>query len=211
MKFVIVSGGRNPSLNLLKEELLNSNSVICADSGANSLYEYKIYPDYIIGDLDSIKEEALAFFKNTNTEILQYPPEKDYTDTEIAVDTAISLGAEEIVLLGCTGSRMDHLMGNLGMLLKCLRKNIVATIKDDNNLIMITDKSITLDGSSGTTFSLVAYFSDVYNLTIRGAKYLLKDYFLKIGDPITISNEFLEQKVNIEFTKGILLIIFPKD
>lgn len=211
MKFVIVSGGTKPSLDLIKKELLNSDCLICADSGANSMYEYGIFPDYIVGDLDSIKEEALEFFNNTNTEIVKYPPEKDYTDTEIAVDKAISLGAKEIVLLGCIGSRIDHLMGNLGMLLKCLRKNILATMKDDNNVIMITNKNVTLNGHAGTTFSLAAYFSEVYNLTIKGAKYLLKDYFLKIGDPITISNEFLEEKVNIEFTKGILLIIFPTD
>ena len=97
MKVVIISGGNSPSYTLIKKELRESEYLIAADSGANALFKYDVFPDYIIGDLDSIKTVALNYYKDRKVSILQYPPEKDYTDTEIAVNKAIDLGATEIV------------------------------------------------------------------------------------------------------------------
>lgn len=211
MKTIIVSGGTRPSKKLLENELVNSSYLICADSGANCLFDYGIIPDYIVGDLDSIDKTALEYFKKNNTVVLEYPPEKDYTDTELAFDTAFELGAKEIILLGSTGSRVDHMLGNLGMLLRCLKANISAKIRDDHNTIIIADKEVVIDSSCGKTFSLLAYFKNVHNLTIEGAKYPLRNFYLEIGNPITISNEFLEDRVKISFTEGILIVIFPRD
>lgn len=209
MKTIIVSGGTPPTYELLKEEVNNNSHLICADSGANCLYEYNIVPDLIVGDLDSINKDVLEYFKDKHVKIAEYPPEKDYTDTEIAIEIAIKSGAKEIVLLGSTGSRIDHMLGNLGLLLRCLRQGVPAIIRDECNTIMICDKSLTIKGVKGQTFSLQAYYNNLYNLTITGAKYPLKDFYLKVGDPITISNEFLDNEVTITFSKGIVLIIYP--
>ncbi|MCY6959478.1 thiamine diphosphokinase [Clostridium brassicae] len=207
MKGIIVSGGNPPSYELIEEELKEASYLICADSGANCLYEYNIKPDILMGDFDSIDKEVLSYFTDRGCEIIKYNPEKDYTDTEIAVNKAIELGCDEIIFLGCTGTRVDHLLGNLGMLLKCLRKNITSYIKDDNNVITIIDKPITIYGEKGKTFSLAAYYNNVKNLTIIGAKYPLNKFYLEVGNPVTISNEFLEEEVKISFDKGVLLVI----
>ncbi|QGU95247.1 thiamine diphosphokinase [Clostridium bovifaecis] len=211
MKAVIVSGGTPPSYELIKQELQDSSCLICADSGANCLYKYNISPDIIVGDLDSIHEDALNCFRNKNTNILKYPREKDCTDTEIALDKAIELGANEIVLLGSTGSRIDHLLGNIGMLLKCLKLDVSATIKDEHNSIRVINKPIKVKGNIGNTFSLISYYEDVENLSISGAKYPLNNHYLEVGSALGISNEFLEKEVNITFTKGVLMVIFSKD
>lgn len=211
MKAVIVSGGSSPSLELVKEELKGETVIICADSGADCLYKYKINPDYLLGDFDSIEPSALDYFVKQNCTILNYPKDKDYTDTQLALYKAKELGASVIVFLGCTGSRIDHTLGNLGLLLDCLRNGITAYIKDNNNVISITDKSIELFGNEGDYFSLIAYNSPVESLTISGAKFDLKDHLLNVGDPLTLSNEFLNAKVSIRFRKGVLLIIKSKD
>lgn len=209
MKTIIVSGGVPPTYELLKEEINDNSHLICADSGANCLYEYNIVPDLIVGDLDSIKKEVLEYFKDKHVKINEYPPEKDYTDTEIAVDAAIKSGTKKIVLLGSTGSRIDHMLGNLGLLLRCLKQGVSAIIRDEYNTIMISDKSLTIKGAKGKTFSLQAYYNNLHDLTIIGAKYPLKDFYLQVGDPVTISNEFLDNEVTITFSKGIVLIIYP--
>ncbi|KGM96072.1 thiamine pyrophosphokinase [Clostridium novyi A str. 4552] len=211
MKVVIISGGNSPSYTLIKKELRGSEYLIAADSGANALFKYDIFPDCIIGDLDSIKSTALNYYKNRNITIIEYPPEKDSTDTEIAINRAIKLGATEIVLLGCTGSRVDHVFGNIGMLLKCLNLGILCSIKDDNNTIILKDKSTKLKGNIGDTFSLIPYSEKVNNLNIIGAKYPLVDYNLKLGSALGISNVFEEEEVKIEFDSGKLLIICSKD
>lgn len=212
MKIVIVSGGDSPSYELIREELKDSSFLICADSGGECLYRYKIIPNYLMGDFDSISEEALEFFReHENCIVDTYPKDKDFTDTELVLNKATDLGAKEIVFLGCTGTRIDHLMGNIGMLLECLKLNIKAYIKDNNNSIEITDKPIKIKKEKGTTFSLQAYCDKVKDLNIRGAKFELEHYDLTLGDARTISNEFLDEDVDIDFKSGILLIFYSRD
>jgi thiamine pyrophosphokinase len=211
MKALIVSGGQRPSRELIEKELADSDVVICADSGANCLYEYKIMPHILVGDFDSIDKKVFSFFETSHCKVERFPKEKDYTDTELAMCRAIEYGADEICFLGCTGSRIDHMMGNIGLLLKALNVKVNAKLKDDNNTLILTDKPLCIKGNKGMNFSLIAYGDNVSEVTIEGAKYPLHKYNLKLGEPIGISNEFLEEEVEITFTKGLLLIIYSVD
>lgn len=211
MRVLIVSGGLEPSLSLLKEEIEISDKIICADSGANCFYKYKLMPDYLLGDFDSIDKRVLDYFSGEECNTVKFPPEKDYTDTELAMNLAMDLGAEEIVFLGCTGSRYDHFFGNLALLYKCLVNSIDAKIKDGNNVIFLTRNDITLVGEENMTFSVMPYSECVKNLSIIGAKYDLKNYDLKIGNALTISNEFKNTEVDISFDEGVLIIFYSED
>lgn len=211
MKVIIVSGGNAPSKKLIKEEIEENSILICADGGANCLYEYKIIPDYLIGDFDSIDKKVLTFFKSKKCFIDTYPREKNFTDTEIAVEKALELKADKVIMFGCTGSRLDHVLANLGMLLKCNHNGIKAYIKDEHNIIELLCKTATIKGCPGDTFSLHAYCNVVKNLNIIGAKYELSNYDLDLGDARTVSNEFVKEKVNIVFDSGMLLCMHSKD
>jgi thiamine pyrophosphokinase len=211
MKVIIISGGYPPTKEILRRELEESSFLICADSGGNCLYQYNIIPNYLIGDFDSIDRNALEFFSQKDCLIERYPVEKNYTDTELAVIKAEQLGAKKIVFLGCTGTRLDHTLGNIGLLHKCLNNNIEAYIKDSNNSITMVNHSLTLKGKPGDKFSLFAYKNPIENLTILGAKYNLNRYNLKIGDGLTISNEFMQSEVIINFDSGNLIIVQSKD
>ena len=120
MKAVIVGGGDAPSKELLEEELSDADILICADGGGNCLYKYDKAPNYLLGDFDSIHKEILEFFTQSNCIIETYPTEKDCTDSEICFNKAIELKATNITMLGFTGSRIDHFLGNLGLLKKSL-------------------------------------------------------------------------------------------
>ncbi|WP_461204469.1 thiamine diphosphokinase [Clostridium sp. DL1XJH146] len=212
MKIVVFCGGECPSLDLIQRELIESKYIICADSGANCAYKCGLTPDFIIGDMDSIDDNILEFFSlNEKVKIEIYPPEKDFTDTELALNRAIDLGADEIAFIGCTGTRVDHLMGNLVMLYKCLKKNVKGKIIDDNNEIFMISKDTKLLGHKGKTFSLMPYTEKVERLSIIGAKYCLKDYDLAIGNAMTISNVFNNTSVNISFKSGVLIVFYSID
>jgi thiamine pyrophosphokinase len=211
MKVIIISGGNPPSKELLTNEMADDVFLIAADSGANCLFRYNIKPDLLVGDFDSIDKKVLDHFKKSNCSIDTYPTEKDFTDTEIAVEKALSMKPNKIVLMGCTGSRVDHLLGNIGMLNNCLKNGVDACILDENNYIRLTDASTSLNGTVGQTFSLQSYGDEIIGLTIEGAKYPLNDYNLQIGQSITISNEFALPNVNIKFKAGTLMIILSKD
>lgn len=211
MKIVIVSGGVPPSKELLLKELFHSSYLVCADSGANCLFNYGIVPHYLMGDFDSINKDVYKYFIEKECNIETFKRDKDYTDTKLALLKAIELGASEIVFLGCTGNRIDHTLGNLCLLKECLKLNIKCILKDDKNSVEISNKPLKINAKLGQYFSLQAYSECVKDLTISGAKFELIDYDLKIGDPLTISNEFLDCDVEINFSSGELLIIFSID
>ena len=208
MRCLIVSGGNSPKDELFLEEIEKANYLIAADKGAETFIKNNITPDLAVGDFDSINNECKKLIKNWN--IIKFNPEKDLTDSEIAVLEAIKKDCNEIIMLGFTGTRIDHTIANLGLLKKALDKNIKAYILDDNNKIFILNKPTVLKGNFGKLISFQA-FSEVRNFCIKNAKYELKNYDLNFGDPRTVSNEFLEKDIEVTFTDGEVLVIYPID
>lgn len=212
MKILIVGGGLKPSSELIMKEYEKSDIVIAADKGAQYLFEENINPTILLGDFDSINKEVLKKLQTQNSEIKVYPPEKDFTDSEIAVDLALEYKPEEITLLGCTGSRLDHVLGNIGLLYKCLQNGSRAYIKDDNNIIFLVNKSIKLKKKNMNYISFQGFREEVKNFNIRNAKYDLHDYNLKFGETISVSNEFLDEKdMDITFNNGIVMVMYSMD
>lgn len=209
MRCLIVSGGTPPSKEIFKEEVQLSQLLIAADKGAETFYQNNIKPHYVLGDFDSINAKILEFLVDSN--IISFNPEKDFTDSELAVNKAIELGAKEIVLLGFTGTRVDHTIANIGLLKRCLELNIKAYIRDCYNKIMVVNKETTFTGKSGQIISFQALGANVENFSIRGAKYELEGYKLSFGDPRTISNEFCCNPITIDFNNGYVLVIFSRD
>ncbi|EPY2274330.1 thiamine diphosphokinase [Clostridium sporogenes] len=211
MKAIIIAGGKAPSKELLKQEMKDYSYIICADSGANCLYEYGITPDFILGDMDSIDKRIFSYFKEKGVYMDKYPKDKDFTDGLVALNKAIELKADTIALLGCTGNRIDHILGNLGFLEICLKNNIKAYIKDENNEIFLIDKNISLKSRKPNYFSLQAYGSNVEGVTLFNAKFPLENYTLKMGDTLTTSNEFTDKELHIHIKSGTLIVIISKD
>lgn len=211
MRAVIVSGGKKPSKELLLSYLKGDDYLIGADKGCDSLYEYSLKPNLILGDFDSAKKEVIENFEENNTKVIKFNPEKDYTDTDLAYEKAKEAGAKEILLFGATGTRVDHFLGNVGILLKALRENIHLEIIDDNNRIFLIDKETTFKGKFGDTISFHSLSDVVKNVNVKGAKYLLKDYDMTLLEPRAICNEFIEGDITISFDSGIIMVIFPRD
>lgn len=208
MKAIIIAGGTPPTKNLIIKELTADSIIIAADSGADCLKKYKITPDYLIGDFDSIAQKTLDYCVKNNTAIEQHPCNKDLTDGQLALKKALALKAKKIIFLGCLGgARVDHLWGAIGLLAKCTDLNIDAAMKDEHQTLKLLKKSTIISGSPGSVFSLQAYGNTVKNLSIAGSKYPLHNYPLKMGDALTLSNEFLKKKVAIQFKSGRLLLI----
>ena len=92
--------------------------LIAADKGLEFFITAGITPDLIVGDFDSLSSEGKIYMeKLPQTSISRLKPEKDDSDTQSAVNLAISQGAKDILILGGTGTRLDHVMANLGLLL----------------------------------------------------------------------------------------------
>lgn len=212
---VVISGGKiedDFACEILRQQ--SPAVIIAADSGMEFLYRNSIRPDVIVGDFDSVHSEALSYFRQqSGIRFHELIPEKDDTDTESAIRLAISMGAEEIILLGGTGSRMDHVLGNIELLGIGMNAKVPITMLDSHNRIRMIRQNMTLqrDGQFGKYVSLIPYTEQVEHVYLRGFKYPLEDYCLRGFCSIGVSNEIVEKEAEIAFDGGILLVIESKD
>lgn len=216
MNTLIITGGNiecDFALDILKETF---DVIIGVDGGMTFCYEKQIIPTKIVGDFDTLSPEILKWYKEkTNIEIRAFNPIKDATDTQIAVELALELGSTNITILGGTGSRLDHVLGNIHTLYLALEKGVSCQMVDAHNRIRLIEKNYSLlkKEQFGTYFSLLPFTTDVKKVTIKGAKYPLSEAsFSVLGNAgWGVSNEIVSEKLEIEMEDGILIFIESKD
>ena len=217
---LILTGGFI-ELELLQEFLMTHEVlwVIAVDKGLMSAYALSLPVDRIVGDFDSVDRSALDKYKEgifgKVPDVITLCPEKDMTDTQVALEWAVSQSSdlEEIVLLGATGSRMDHVIANMNLLKIPLYNHVKACILDKNNKIYLENESffITKSNLYGSYISLLPFTEKVTGLTLKGFKYPLKNHTLTQGNSLGVSNEILDEKASVTMDSGILLVIESKD
>ena len=75
MKICIVLNGEIEDYEVTRGIIIKEcyDCIICADGGANHTYKMEIMPDYILGDLDSVEEEKINFYKNKGVKFEKFP------------------------------------------------------------------------------------------------------------------------------------------
>lgn len=220
MKTLIITGGfieADFARSYLKDE--SFDMVIAADKGVETARLLNVPIDYILGDFDSLEPSVLEEVKSqlANDEsglvLKEFPPEKDYTDTHLAIVTAIESGATSVTILGATGTRLDHVMANVNLLSIFLHNHIEAKIIDSHNQIYVIDGDAHLyrEKIHGKYVSLIPYTDCVTGVTLIGFKYPLSNATLTKGNSLGISNELLEEDGIIKLDKGILIVIESRD
>lgn len=219
---VIVSGGmiqEDFALDFLKkiqEERKGKKLVLmAADRGLDFFRKNGITPDIADGDFDSLSVEGKKYLENLkDTEIIRLQPEKDDTDTQSTLNLAIAKGAENILILGATGGRIDHLIGNLGLLTLGKLKGVSVAIADAQNYICLV-KSGTILSKAGQFGKYVSFFSAgeaVEGLTLKGFKYPLNNFCLTTADSgLTVSNEIRDDTAQITYDRGSLMMVMSRD
>jgi thiamine pyrophosphokinase len=107
-----LADGGFPEHEIPLDYLKTARRIICCDGSTQKLLALGLEPDFIAGDLDSISEEL----KNRFSSILFHNPEQETNDLTKAVNFCIEQGWKEITILGATGKREDHTIGNISLL-----------------------------------------------------------------------------------------------
>lgn len=214
-KKILVFTGGMLNLEWAKGWLLTKqfDYVIAADKGLVYADKLNCKVNYILGDYDSVDSDLLEKYRKINIELITFPCEKDYTDTHLAIETAIEKGAGEITILGATGSRMDHTISNIENMKMALQLGIPCYIVDEYNKIYISNKKVVIkkEEQFGQYISLIPMTESVTGLTLSGFYYPLKNYNMKQGFSVGISNEIVEENGTIELDNGIIIIFETKD
>lgn len=216
MKTLIITGGnieRDFALSFI--EKLKADYVIGVDRGLEFCYEQHIFPDYIVGDFDSLPQGILDWYKtNSNVPVREYNPVKDATDTMIALEKALELNSSQIWILGGTGTRIDHVLCNIHILKNAYLAGVEAYLVDEHNRISLpVEKHFYLEKEEqfGEYVSFFPLGEEVGGLILKGFKYPLDGYCLRNLEGLGVSNEIVDERAEVSWETGILVEIESKD
>ena len=206
MRAFIYAGGSILADNIT-EHPKGDDLCIAADAGYLNAQELGERVNILIGDFDS-----LGTIPEGDMEVLQVPAEKDLTDTQIAVETALARGADEIILIGGLGSRMDHSLSTLAILEDLRERHVHAHINNGYNRVHYLNASSTLILRSGFRYlSVLAIDEKIKGLSIDGCKYPLKRATLNRRLQYAISNEITGNCAMISLRRGRIFVIESRD
>jgi thiamine pyrophosphokinase len=207
----IVGGGPSEQLPSLPEYDGKQVRWLGVDRGTKTLLEAGIRPVKAFGDFDSLTEEEIVSLQKTLNDMDIWPAEKDKTDMEIALDWAVEQGADKIRIFGATGGRLDHLFGNVQLLIKYADRDI--EIIDRQNVL-----TVHLPGAYTVSYderyhyvSYIPISRDIKGLTLKGFKYPLTNCHIFRGSTLCISNELIQSSGTFSFSEGILMMIRSSD
>ena len=202
MKAFIYTGGKI-NKQYVTEHPKADDLRIAADSGYANAIALGEKPDILLGDFDSIGKKP-----DGDIETLEVPAEKDFTDTQLAVETAIRRGADDIVIIGGLSGRLDHTLSNLSILEDLWNKHIHAVATDGFNRIRYIDSSSALIPKSHYKYLSIIALSDILKgVEIEGCKYPLKNAKIERTFQFAVSNEIVGNCALIAIKKGKAFIV----
>ena len=210
MRAVVIAGGEPAEADIAW--LDGVDLVVAADAGAHWLADRNVQPDQLVGDLDSVDPALVAELEAAGVQVQRHPRDKDASDAELAVESAVSAGADSVVVLGALGGRrLDHELANLLLLadpawhrelddLRLVRGTTTVRVLHGPN-------RITLDGAAGSLITLLPVGGDAEGVRTSGLRYPLAGERLALGRSRGLSNMVTSPPASISLERGQLLII----
>jgi thiamine pyrophosphokinase len=204
---VFINGQLKGEASFYHQFITSEDFIACADGGANYTYQLGLLPDLIVGDLDSLTEDRITYYKNQGVKFDRYPVEKDKTDTQLLLEQLIKTGYQEIIVFAALGNRLDHALGNIYLLEELARPEVaVKFISPEEQIELITEERI-VKGEEGKKLSLLPLTREVTGVKLTGVKYELQDGSFHRGDTLGMSNVVTANKAKIKLETGKLLMI----
>ncbi len=205
---VVVLGGAPPHAEVASR-LPAGAVVVAADGGLDHARALGLRPAVLVGDLDSVSSEGLAWARTAGIEIEEHPGDKDSTDAELAVDAALHRGADHLVVVG-GGDRVDHDLAGLLLLTRpAERARVEAWWGTAHIGVLRGPGDLTFEGEAGELVSLLAIHGAAGDVTTRGLRFGLTGERLHPGSSRGVSNECLGGPVSVALVSGDLFVIRP--
>ncbi|KAA9006522.1 thiamine diphosphokinase [Paenibacillus spiritus] len=208
---VVIFGGGELSDDFV-EVLKEGDFVIGADRGALFLVEHGISPHTAVGDFDSVSAEDLERIRENSGSLIACDAfDKDLTDSELALELALERQPAEILLVGVTGSRLDHSLASIQMMTRATDRQVACSLLNRNNLVTILNSHAEIQDRGYTYVSLLPLTPAVTGITLRGFLYPLENATLRLGQSLGVSNKLTGASGTVSITSGLLLVIQSRD
>ncbi len=183
--------------------------IIAVDGGLGHLEALGLAPGVIIGDLDSVEDRQQLESRYPEAELRVYPPEKNATDLELALDLCLEEGVDGVLLIGAVGGRIDHELGNLFLLERFHSAGIEIAIETEDQRIFLIADDCSIENRQGDLFSLIP-LETLASVTLEGFAYPLDDFRLERGSSRGLSNVIASDRAFVRLDGGLALVVLTK-
>ncbi|KXN73796.1 Thiamin pyrophosphokinase [Conidiobolus coronatus NRRL 28638] len=185
--------------------------ILCADGGANRLYDYlkasnrqtELLPNYVIGDLDSIRDDVVEFYQSQGVNPIKIDDQysTDFTKCFKHIEELNQHDIYNIVMLGGLNGRFDHSISQVNNLYDLKDHRYPLYIISDSSLTFLLDKGeheLNFNPNyEGPTCGLLPLGFPVKSLTTEGLVWNLENHESKMGGMVSTSNLLQENKVKV--------------
>ena len=192
-----------------RDLVAGAEMVIAADGGAFALERWGITPSLVVGDFDSLGLDRAVALGARGATVVPFPAEKAESDLELAMRYALESGADDIVVLGAFGGRLDHALSNVLVLADpAYRGWSVRAVQGTTQLRALHGGTrASLDGPRGSIVTLLPVTSEANGVTTQGLRYALAGDTLHFGRSRGLSNEIIATPASVSLENGVLLVI----
>ena len=211
-EILFVAGGRRPDEDFFKK-LSFGRKIYAIDKGIEICRDLNIFPEILIGDFDSADNSALIWAKNNKIPIEKHPIDKDFTDTQLALNLieknySLLPAPYSLIITGIFGGRFDHLFSNI---FTCANSKIRNCLVDEKELIFFVKSGENFSvkfNEMPKNLSLLPITEIVEGVTIKNVHWELENFNLKQNFPNAISNRVENEKIKISVRSGTLAVYF---
>ena len=205
---VVVAGGAPPDPDAV-QAVPRGARVVAADRGLDHALALGLDVTVAVGDFDSASPEAVAAVESAGIRVERHPAEKDATDLELALDTALALGPSRILVLAGVGERLDHLLSALLLLGSERYASVRLDARIGGAQAHVIHGERQLEGAPGELVSLLPLGGPARGVRTEGLAYPLAGETLESGSSRGVSNEFAAESARVSVENGTLLAVRP--
>jgi thiamine pyrophosphokinase len=207
MRIIIFANGNLPNLEKARALLCPDDFILCADGGTRHAIALGLIPNVAIGDLDSVTDEERRKMKELDVEVIQHPADKNETDLELAINHALTLQPDQILILAALGGRMDQTLANIALLSDFRHSTFDIRLSDGVEEIFFCRDQVQVEGRSGDIVSLIPWQGEVTGVFTENLRWHLHHETLYPDKTRGISNEMTAEVATITIQSGLLLIV----
>ncbi len=204
-KNLLVAGGRLPGENFFKA-VAQGRKIFAVDRGIEICKACNILPKILIGDFDSAEKNALNWAVENKIPIERHPVEKDFTDTQLALELLPEKNSA--IITGIFGGRFDHLFSNV---FTCANSKVRNFLADEREIIFFVKGGETVTVKffeKPVAVSLLPITEICAGVTTKNLHWELDNATLKQNFPNAVSNRLKNSEIKISVEIGTLAIYF---
>ncbi len=208
-RVIIFANGELPDLEKARAILSGDDFIVAADGGTRHVLALGRTPNIIIGDLDSATFDLGPLIEK-RTQVIRFPKDKNETDLELAINHAINLNPNQIVIVAALGNRLDQTLGNISLMTDPALSSVDIRLDDGAEEVFFCREQVQVHGGSGDIVSLIPWQGDVAGVLTNGLKWPLQSEILYSHKTRGISNEMIGETAAIQIKSGLLLVVHAR-